>query len=99
MTKVKKVIARTLDEALEKFLIWKKPQGVSEQTLLDYSIHINLLIKRYPAVKESFDEIESSVLDHWGKITLSQQQIITGWSIYGHSSNGAYKIICFQTTL
>lgn len=63
-------MARTLGEALDKFLVWKKAQGVSEQTLLDYSTHVNLLIKRYPTVKDSFDDLQESVFHHLGQANI-----------------------------
>lgn len=67
MTKVKKVVAKNMDEALEKFLMWKRAQGISDQTLLDYSNHVGLFFRRFPAAKTSYEELEEAVYDHMGQ--------------------------------
>jgi hypothetical protein len=55
LTKIKQVVPSSLEEALERFLIWKKAQGLSEQTLEDYKNHLNLFLKRFPSSKESYE--------------------------------------------
>ncbi len=69
MNKVKRAPA-TMEEALERFITWKKANGISDQTLLDYKTHVNLLFKRFPDAEKSYDQLESAVLEH-----LSQEGI------------------------
>lgn len=58
LMKVKKVAPASLDEALAQFLNWKKANGISEQTILDYTTHVNLLFKRFPFAKDSYEKLE-----------------------------------------
>lgn len=69
VNKIKKTPA-TMEEAMDRFITWKKANGISEQTLLDYTTHINLLYKRYPKARDSYDELENAVCEH-----LSQEGI------------------------
>jgi hypothetical protein len=55
IAKVKKAVSETLEEALVQFLLWKKAQQISEQTLLDYRTHVNLFLKRYPQAVDSYE--------------------------------------------
>lgn len=66
MSKVRKAPA-TMEEALDRFITWKKANGISDQTLLDYTTHVNLLFKRYPDAKHSYDLLEKAVIDHLGQ--------------------------------
>lgn len=67
MTKVKKTAPATLEEALEKFLVWKKAQQISEQTVLDYTNHVNLFLKRFPEARRSYEELEQAIYNHLGQ--------------------------------
>lgn len=72
MNKVKRAPA-TMEEALDRFITWKKANGISDQTILDYSTHVNLLFKKYPDAKESYDQLEQAVVDHLGQWTRGNQ--------------------------
>lgn len=67
LTKVKKKAPATMEEALAQFINWKKANNLSEQTILDYSTHVNLLFKRYPDATTSYEQLEKSVFDHLGQ--------------------------------
>jgi site-specific recombinase XerD len=64
--KVKKAVPETLEEALVQFLLWKKAQQISEQTLLDYMTHVNLFLKRCPQAVDSYELLEKGLFDHLG---------------------------------
>jgi hypothetical protein len=44
LTKIKQVVPSTLEEALERFLLWKKAQGLNIQTLEDYFANSHILV-------------------------------------------------------
>ncbi|SFE11744.1 hypothetical protein SAMN04487969_101144 [Paenibacillus algorifonticola] len=67
LNKVKKAAPATMDEAFTQFINWKKANNLSEQTILDYTTHYNLLIKRFPSAIESYEELEKSVYEHLGQ--------------------------------
>ncbi|GFN30436.1 tyrosine-type recombinase/integrase [Paenibacillus xylaniclasticus] len=67
LMKVKKVAPTSLDEALIQFLNWKKANGISDQTILDYTTHVNLLFKRFPSAKDSYELLQQSVYEHLGQ--------------------------------
>jgi site-specific recombinase XerD len=67
MTKVKKTAPATMEEALYQFLKWKKANNISEQTILDYTTHVNLLFNRFPSAKNSYEDLEMSVYKHLGQ--------------------------------
>jgi site-specific recombinase XerD len=67
LTKIKQFVPSSLGEALEHFLLWKKAQGLSEQTLEDYTNHVKLFLKRYPDVKDSYENLERDVFLHLGQ--------------------------------
>ncbi len=63
MNKVRRAPA-TMEEALNRFIAWKKANGISDQTSLDYTIHINLFFKRFPDAAISFEQLERAVVSH-----------------------------------
>jgi site-specific recombinase XerD len=67
LTKIKQAVPSSLEEALERFLLWKKAQGLSEQTLEDYTNHVNLFLRRYPSSKESYVNLERDTYLHLGQ--------------------------------
>lgn len=67
LTKVKKKAPLTMEEALDQFLKWKKANNISEQTILDYTTHVNLLFKRFPDATTSYEMLEKSVFEHLGQ--------------------------------
>lgn|GEM_PF-4620315 len=69
MNKVRRAPA-TMEEALNRFITWKKANGISDQTILDYTTHVNLFFKRYPDAAISFEQLEKDVVSH-----LSQEGI------------------------
>ncbi|OXS62405.1 hypothetical protein B1A99_00610 [Cohnella sp. CIP 111063] len=69
MNKVRRA-PETMEEALDRFITWKKANGISDQTILDYTTHVNLLSKRYPDAGSSFEQLEKAMVSH-----LSQEEI------------------------
>lgn len=67
LTKVKKAAPATMDEAFVQFINWKKANNLSEQTILDYTTHMNLLFKRLPDATLSYEHLEKSVYKHLGQ--------------------------------
>lgn len=69
LTKVKKSAPATYEAALEQFLIWKKAQGISEQTMKDYREHVNRFFRRYPEAGKPRDAeaLEKSAYDYLGE--------------------------------
>jgi site-specific recombinase XerD len=67
LTKVKKKAPATMEEALAQFINWKKANNLSEQTILDYTTHVNLLFKRFPDAIQSYEQLEKSVYEHLGQ--------------------------------
>lgn len=67
LTKVKKSAPATMEEALTQFINWKKANNLSEQTILDYTTHVNLLFKRFPDSTQSYEQLEKSVYEHLGQ--------------------------------
>jgi len=70
LTKLKRAIPATLDEALVKFINWKRANNISDQTILDYRTHVELLLNRFPTAAGSYAELEQAVYEH-----LSQENI------------------------
>lgn len=69
LTKVKKAAPSTYGAALEQFLLWKKAQGISEQTMKDYREHVNRFFKRYPEAiqPQAAEALEKSVYEYLGE--------------------------------
>ncbi|NHN34630.1 tyrosine-type recombinase/integrase [Paenibacillus agricola] len=67
LTKVKKAAPATMEDALTQFISWKKANNLSEQTILDYTTHVNLLFKRFPDATKSYVQLEKSVYEHLGQ--------------------------------
>ncbi|WP_218032419.1 tyrosine-type recombinase/integrase [Paenibacillus humicus] len=69
LTKVKKAAPATYEVALEQFLLWKKAQGISEQTMKDYREHVSRFLKRYPAAANPKDSeaLEKSAYAYLGE--------------------------------
>ncbi|WP_106768265.1 tyrosine-type recombinase/integrase [Paenibacillus faecalis] len=67
LTKVKKTAPATLEEAFAQFINWKKANNLSEQTILDYTTHFNLLLKRFPSSTQSYEELEKALFKHLGQ--------------------------------
>lgn len=67
LTKIKKSAPSTMEEAFVQFINWKKANNLSEQTILDYTTHYNLLMKRFPNAIESFEKLEKSLYEHLGQ--------------------------------
>jgi len=69
LTKVKKSVPTSYETALEQFLMWKRAQGISDQTMKDYREHVNRFFRRYPeASKPEADEaLEKSTYDYLGE--------------------------------
>ena len=66
LTKVKKLAPATYEAALEQFLIWKKAQGISKQTMKDYKEHVSRVFRRYPEASkpEAAEVLEKSEYDY-----------------------------------
>ena len=56
-----------MEEALDRFITWKKANGISDQTILDYTTHVNLFFKRFPVAASSFEQLEKAVIEHLGQ--------------------------------
>lgn len=67
LTKVKKATPATIEEAFTQFINWKKANNLSEQTILDYTTHVNLFFKRFPDATQSYEQLEISVYAHLGQ--------------------------------
>lgn len=69
MTRVKKSVPSTYEVALEQFLLWKKAQGISEQTMKDYRERVNRFFRRYPEAYDPQDAeaLEKGVYDYLGE--------------------------------
>ncbi|SFJ54488.1 hypothetical protein SAMN02799624_04935 [Paenibacillus sp. UNC496MF] len=69
MTKIKKSSPETYEVALEQFLLWKKAQGISVQTMKDYREHVNRFFRRYPEANDPLAEqaLEKSGYDYLGE--------------------------------
>lgn len=70
LNKVKKATPATMEEAITQFINWKKANNLSEQTILDYTTHINLLFKRFPDASQSYEKLEKSVYEHLGQVNI-----------------------------
>lgn len=67
LNKVKKTAPATMEEAFMQFINWKKANNLSEQTILDYTTHVNLFFKRFPTATESYEQLEKSLFEHLGQ--------------------------------
>jgi len=69
LTSVRKAIPSSFESALEQFLLWKRAQGVSDQTMHDYKEHIHRFFRRYPdaSIPEAAEALEWGVYDYLGE--------------------------------
>jgi integrase len=67
LAKVVKKTPATMDEALIRFINWKKANNLSDQTILDYTSHVKLLFKRFPDAIESYEKLEVALYEHLGQ--------------------------------
>lgn len=69
LTKVRKLVPATYELALEQFLLWKKAQGISEQSMKDYKEHVNRFFRRYPDANDpvASHALERSAYDYLGE--------------------------------
>jgi hypothetical protein len=47
--------------------LWKKAQGLSNQTLDDYTKHVKLFLKRFPSTQEFYENLERDACLHLGQ--------------------------------